>query len=451
MTPKRILFATMPMHGHVNPLTSLAVYLQNLGHDVRWYTGPSYEDKIRSLGIPYYPYRQAQEINQFNLDTKLPERQQIKGKVAHLRFDLNNMYLLRAPEFVADLTAIHQEFPFELLVCDLLFTGAPLIKQLLHVPVAAVGVVPLAETSLALPPGGLGMEPSKSLFGRIKQRIMRYITINYQLKPSTDLFNQILVEHGLQPSPDFLFDTFIRQPDLLLQSGTPSFEYHRPDISPNIRFVGPMLPYRRYVQYRFQHVELARQYKRVVLVTQGTLERDPAKILIPTLEAFKDDPQTLVIATTGGSKTEELRASYPQRNFIIEDFIDFNTVMPYAHVYVTNAGYGGVTMAIQHGLPMVAAGVYEGKSDIAARIGYFKVGINLKTETPSASQIRKSVEQILTDRTYKRHVQRLGTEFNQYDSDAICEKYIRELLDKRTVSHRKAQVTRRQESLELAY
>ena len=430
MSSKRILFATMPMDGHFNPLTGVAVHLQRLGHDVRWYTGPSYADKIRQLGIPYYPYQQAKEINQLNLDSALPERQRIKGTIARLRFDLNHVFLLRAPEFVADLTAIYKEFPFDLLVCDLLFSGAPFIKQLLNVPVAVVGVVPLAETSRVLPPGGLGMEPSNGILGRIKQNILRYVIINYLLKPCTDLYNMLLKDHNLPPTSDFLFDAFIRQPDIFLQSGTPGFEYNRPDISPNIRFVGPLLPYSQGVQHPFRQAELAKKYHRVVLVTQGTVERDPEKIILPTLEAFKDDAQTLIIVTTGGWQTNKLRKRYPQVNVIIDDFIDFNSVMPYAHVYITNAGYGGVMMALQNGLPMVAAGIHEGKSDIAARIGYFKVGINLKTETPTATQIRRSVERIQADCNYKRNVQRIGTEFLQYDPNTLCEKYITNLLEK---------------------
>ena len=430
MNPKRILVATMPMDGHLNPLTGLAVHLQSLGHDVRWYTGPGYADKIQRLGIPYYPYRQAQEINQLNLDTALPERQHIKGAMARLRFDINNVFLLRAPEFVADLKEIYDEFPFDLLICDLLFAGAPFIKKLLNVPVAVVGVVPLAETSNVLPPTGLGMEPSDTILGRLKQNFLRYMAINHLLKPCDDLYKRLLIEHGLTPTDDFVFDAFIRQPDVFLQSGTPAFEYKRPNISPNIRFVGPMLPYSQGIRHPFQQATLAKQYERVLLVTQGTVERDPNKLIIPTLETYKDDTRTLVIVTTGGSQTNELRAQYPQANILIDDFIDFNSVMPHAHVFVTNAGYGGVMLAIQNGLPMVAAGVHEGKNEIAARIGYFKAGINLKTETPTSNQIRHGVEQVLASPAYRRNVKRIGIEFNQYDSNELCEKYITELLGK---------------------
>lgn len=428
MKRNRILIATMPLDGHLNPLTGLAMYLQSLGYDVRWYTGPSYTDKIRKLGIPFYPFQQAREVNQLNLDTEFPERLRLKNTIKRLRFDLNNVFFLRAPELVSDVKAIYEEFPFDLLLCDAAFTGGLLIKKMLNVPVVSIGIGPLGETSKALPPSGLGLTPSNTFMGRMKQSFLRYIVTKFLLKPCTDVYNQVLVNHGLTPTTDFVFDTFTREPNLYLQSGTPGFEYSRPDMSTNIRFVGPLLPYSQGVRHPFKQANQVCQYKRVILVTQGTVERDPKKIIIPTLEAFKDDSQTLVIVTTGGSQTDELRAKYPHQNVIIEDFIDFNSVMPYADVYVTNGGYGGTMLALQHKLPLVAAGIHEGKNEITARIGYFDVGINLKTETPTPAKIKESVEQVLCDPRYKSNAQRLGSEFESYDTNQLCEQYISELL-----------------------
>lgn len=438
MNNKRILFASMPLEGHFNPLTGLAVHLQRLGYDVRWYTGPSYADKVNRLGLPFYPYQQAIEINQDNIDEVVPERQQIKGSIAKLRFDINNIFLLRAPEFVIDLMAIHQEWPFELIVCDVVFAGAPFIRQLLHVPVAAVGVVPLIETSRDLPPSGMGLTPMRGLLGKPIQALLRYLTIHHLLKACTDLYNRLLQDHGLPKNAKFLFDALIQSCDVLLQSGAPGFDYPRTDTSQNVRFVGPMLPYSKGVKRPFAEVAKARMHERVVLVTQGTVERDMTKLIIPTLDAFKNDSRTLVIVTTGGSQTAGLRARFPQDNFIIEDFIDFNSVMPYADVYVTNAGYGGVMLSLQHSLPMVAAGVHEGKNEIAARVGYVKAGVNLKTERPTARQIQTAVEEVLTNRDYKRNAQRLRAEFQQYNPNALCTKYITELLEKQTVVRRPA-------------
>ena len=178
-----------------------------------------------------------------------------------------------------------------------------------------------------------------------------------------------------------------------------------------------------------------KNYNEKVLVTQGTVETDVEKIIVPTLEAFKNS-DVLVIVTTGGSRTEELRSRYPYANILIEDFIPFNDIMPECDVYVTNGGYGGVLLSIQNKLPMVVAGVHEGKNEINARIGYFKLGINLRTEKPSPSQIKTNVEIVLRDPAYKNNVSKLAEEFEQYNPAWRFEHYVNELLSKQERSPR---------------
>ena len=55
---------------------------------------------------------------------------------------------------------------------------------------------------------------------------------------------------------------------------------------------------------------------------------------------------------------------------------------------------------------MVVAGVHEGKNEINERVGYFKLGINLKTEKPSVYQLGKSVEAILSSDEFSINVSR---------------------------------------------
>lgn len=167
----------------------------------------------------------------------------------------------------------------------------------------------------------------------------------------------------------------------------------------------------------------------MILATQGTVERSVEKILVPTLEAYKHDPDTLVIVTTGGSGTAELREHYPQPQFLIDDFIDFETIMPHVDVYVTNGGYGGVMLALQHKLPVVVAGIHEGKNEIAARVHFNQVGIDLKTETPKPGQIRQAVARLLNDKSYRQRVQTLSEEFAQYQPVQLVEQYVNGLLN----------------------
>jgi UDP:flavonoid glycosyltransferase YjiC (YdhE family) len=425
---KRILFANVPADGHFNPLTGLAVHLKNCGYDVRWYSSSMYKQKIQKMGILYYPFVKAMNITQENMGEIFPERERIKGKVEKLNFDIINFFVLRGPEYFEDITAIYEEFPFDLFICDSTFTAIPFVKEKLNVPVYSIGIVPLPETSVDLAPAGLGLTPSKSFFGRRKQDFMRFFADKILFRRANLVVKKIMKENDIETNGVGLFDLLIKKADLLLQSGTPGFEYKRSDLSSNIRFMGPLLPYSnpdKSVGQWFD--ERLYAYYKVILVTQGTVEKDVEKIIVPTLEAFKDS-NYLVVVTTGGSQTKELQKRYPQKNIIIEDFIPFEDVMPYADLYVTNGGYGGVLLGIQNQLPLLVAGVHEGKNEINARIGYFELGLNLKTEKPFPQQIKLATEKILADEKYKRNVEKLSAEFNEFNPNELCEKYVGEIL-----------------------
>jgi len=80
---------------------------------------------------------------------------------------------------------------------------------------------------------------------------------------------------------------------------------------------------------------------RVVVVSQGTVDNtDPDKLIAPTIEALKDEPY-VVVATTGGVATDDLRGPYAAHpNVVVEDFVDYGTLLPRADVFVTSGGWG---------------------------------------------------------------------------------------------------------------
>ena len=423
----KVLFANVPGDGHFNPLTGLAFYLKRIGCDVRWYTAPSYVDKIRKLDIPYYLFHKALDVNASNLEEQFPERAQHRSKVSKLRFDMINVFILRSPEYYEDIKEIKKEFDFSVMICDITFGAIPFVREKLHVPVISIGVVPLVETSRDLPPAGLGIKPSSSLLGRAKQAALRYLADKVLFAQPTKVMQHMLRSFGIDPGPWNIFDVMIKKSNIVLQSGTPGFEYKRSDLGPNIRFAGPLLPYTKKRNTTPWFDERLNRYQKVVIVTQGTVEKDPEKIIVPTLEAFKNT-DFLVVATTGGSGTAELKARYPGENLIIEDFIPFDDIMPYADAYVTNGGYGGVLLGIQHELPLVVAGVHEGKNEINARIDYFSLGINLNTEHPTPVQVRGAVQRVVNDSRYKVNVRRLKDEFSTYHPNELCAYYVSELI-----------------------
>lgn len=432
----RILFACFAADGHFNPMTGIAVHLKQQGYDVRWYTSPGYKPKIDSYGIPFYPLKRAIDFHSADPEKLFPEREQYKSQIAKLNFDLINVFINQGPEFYGDIKDIYEEFPFELMVADITFTGIPFVSDLMKIPVIGVGIVPITKNSKDLPPAGIGMLPSYNFFGRMKQNMMRFVAKNFLFAKSNKEMKRVFNQYEIETTADNVFDLMITKCKLVLQTGTPSFEYKRSDLDPKYKFVGPLLPFSTKKAATKWYSDKLSRYKRVVLVTQGTVEKDETKLLVPTLEALRNTDY-LVVATTGGSKTEELRKQYGAANVIIEDYIPFADVMPYADVYVTNGGMGGVQLSIENKLPMVTAGVHEGKIEICARVGYFNLGINLKTERPSPQQIRKAIDQVANNDVYRKNVTALSQEFSRYNSFELSERYVRQLLPKPLVPQKK--------------
>ena len=364
MTRKKILFANVPLDGHFNPLIPLAAWLLSKGHDVRWYTGVGYKEKIEKLGIRFYPCIKALDFSSKDLGEFFPERELIKSKIGKLKFDIKNGFVLRSPEYFEDIKDINRSFDFDLLIADVAFTATPFIKHKLHKPVISIGVFPLTETSVDLPPNGLGLTPAKNIVGRVFHKGLKWIVDTFIFRESKQLVDSLYSRYHMKPLKGNVFNVLCRESTLLLQSGTPGFEYFRSDLGSNIRFIGPLIPTLKNNSSDPTYAEKLKRFKNVILVTQGTVEKDINKIIVPTLEAFKNDSDTAIVVTTGGSQTKELQKKYMSANIIIQDYIPFDAIMPYADVFVTNGGYGGVMFGISYGLPMVVAGVNEGKNEI---------------------------------------------------------------------------------------
>jgi len=75
-------------------------------------------------------------------------------------------------------------------------------------------------------------------------------------------------------------------------------------------------------------------------------------------------------------------------------------------------------------VPVVGAGKREGKNDVNARVGYNKLGIDLRSEHPKPAAIRAAVRTVLDDATYSTNVARLRAELQAYDPMGTIERTI---------------------------
>ncbi len=416
----RILFASMPADGHFNPLTGVAEYLGQRGHDVRWYAGPRYAAKVASLGMTCYPYRLATEITGENLHEMFPERAKLKGP-KRLSFDLEKFFVANVHNHYCDIAEIRATYPFDVFFCDGAVYAEKLVAERLGVPVFAVAlstVIPDAHG----PPPFFGLRPARTNVGKTVHRVVRAM-LTSTMKQGVRTYNEILTAEGIAPIPG---DGFPYAPmscaRRVFLNGSPGLEFPHYQPPANAEFVGALLPARSTlgppVPLPPAVIDPAAT---VVAVSQGTVDNaDPTKLIVPALEALKDGPYVVVV-TTGGTQTGELRRRFAGPSVLIEDFINYDDLFRHVDVFVTNGGYGSVLVAMCHGIPVVGAGTREGKNDINARIAYNQLGVALRTERPKASKIAAAVRLVLDDPQIAANVARLRGELDSYDPMATIE------------------------------
>lgn len=202
---------------------------------------------------------------------------------------------------------------------------------------------------------------------------------------------------------------------LALKFSTEAFEFPRKDSFPQIRFVGPILP-ETGADFEFTWMDKLKQGKPVVFVTQGSVDFfDVGKLIIPSLMALQNEDLILVVST-GGNAVDGLRKRFPASNILIEPYIPYEHIMPYASMMITNGGFGGVSTALSFGVPLIVAGNSEDKPDVGSRVRYCGAGINLKTGKPSAFRILKAVKNILQDPKYRHNAARVRNDFKRHDA-----------------------------------
>lgn len=412
----RFLICTLPVIGHVNPALPIARKLVEHGHEVLWYTGIGFKTKVEATGAGHLPIRTGNlDISDLTTNAQsLMEKHNSSKGIEQLKFALKHFFIDSAVAQVKDLTEILKEFSADVILADSLFLGASWIHEKGGPPWAAFNTSALCLSSCDTAPFGLGIAPDSSSLGRLRNSFLTWIFQRFLLNDTTVYLDKVRGSFNLSPDYKYFFETGL-SPFLFLQGTVPAFEYPRSDLPLQVHFVGPFLPEPPNSFIPPIWWDELNSGKPVVHVTQGTVSTEANDLILPTIQALADE-DVLVIVTTGGEPVENLKLNSIPANVRLEQFIPHYYLLPHVDVMVTNGGYNGVQVALENGVPMVAAGQTEEKPEVCARIEWAGVGINLKTKTPTSIQIKDAVKRILASPEYRQKAQLLKADIACYDA-----------------------------------
>ena len=326
---------------------------------------------------------------------------------------MREVFIAAVPGQVADLEALLDHVRPDVIVAEPgMAAAAKVIEQRHGIPWATCNISAFAMRSRCTAPFGLGLGPACGPLGRLRNRVLNAV-IHRTLYRSIDRAYDAMRERlGMEAAAGGLFDTTL-SPYLYLQPTVPSFEYPRGDLAAQVHFVGPLLPPAPdgFTPPAWWDGMLA-DPRPVVLVTQGTVATDPHDLLLPALDALRDEP-VQVIAVTGGPDPGDLPA--PPPNARIERFVPFAALMPHVAALVTNGGYGGLHYALAHGVPLVVAGATEEKPELVARVNWSGVGVGMRTQRPGRLELREAVRRLLSGPDHAARAAAMQAEMRRYE------------------------------------
>ena len=410
-----ILFTATPAHGHVVPVLAAARHLVAAGHDVRILTGRRYADKVTAAGAEFLPLPAEADIDLDHPNDAFPERATLRG-VPEVRFSLTRLFVEPAPAQVRAVDDAIAARPVDVIVTEAMFFGAAIIAarpRAERPPIITLGIVPLSVADADVAPFGLGIPPLPGPVGRLRNAFLRLTSEKIVFAPvlaaAREAFRESL---DRVPADLALFDAPSRS-DLLLQFTVPGFEYPLRAPRANVRYVGPIsrtAPSGAATPAWWGDLDGDRP---VVHVTQGTIANDdPTQLIVPTIEGLADQ-EVLVVVSTGGrpvsSVTDALGGTLPT-NVRIAEYLPYDLLFPRLAAFVSNGGYGGLHYALEHGVPIVAAGTTEDKLETTARVAWSGAGINLRTESPEPWKVREAVAAVLSESRYREASTRIGAQ-----------------------------------------
>ncbi|GAB7192609.1 glycosyltransferase [Kineococcus sp. NUM-3379] len=392
----RFLLASMPGAGHVAPLRPVARALVAAGHDVHWYTGRGFRASVEDTGAVFEP-----------MTAEIPmvrEADDTRQGLAQMTDSLKKIFLDPVPGQVADLRGITARLGTEVVVADMTVLGAGAWAEVTGGLWASVGVSPLPLFSRDVPPFGLGLPPSSTPLGRLRNRALQQLVTKVVFRGVGRHDAQVRAAVGLPPRADFLMSGI--SPHLHLQNGVPELDYPRSDLPPHVHYVGNLADPPRTADLPPWWADVVPAGRPVVHVTQGTVANARlGDLVVPTLRALARR-DVLVVATTGGADPSAV-GPVPA-NARVARFVDHDALLPHAAAMVTNGGYGGVQKALAHGVPLVVAGTTEDKPEVAARVAWAGAGIRLRTQAPSEAALDLAVGRVLHEPSFRAAARRLA-------------------------------------------
>lgn len=403
----RIGFLSLPVPGHLNPMTALARKLQSRSHDVVFISLADVAPFVEAAGLPFMPCTEA-AYPTGALGKLVRRLSELSGKEA-LNFTINSMMkgwtaslFETLPDTLSkagvDGLVLDQYQPYvELIPIHL---GIPFVQMSNALHVDYTGRTPICfmdwpyETGVdALARNREGARAARKL-----------------LEPVTAIAQAYAKEVGL--SVDWNNPHSTLSPLAWITQCPREFDFGCAPDFPQFHYAGPFHDGRGRIDFDFPWQRLTG--KPIVYASMGTLQNGLIDIFRSIMRAAIELKELQFVLAVGG-QLDPKHLGYVPANVVVVDHAPQIEILKRSSLCITHAGLNTVLESLSCCVPMLAVPMTNDQPGVAARIADKKVGAVMPPDQASPEHFVAGIKRVLGDSTIRDNVHRMQKAIRSVD------------------------------------
>jgi MGT family glycosyltransferase len=316
---------------------------------------------------------------------------------------------------VQDIGEILAEWQPDVVVCDPTMWAPFLIfSETRSVPVCVFSLIPACFVSGSRGPiPGFPIPPPRTPAGRMRASVLRWLSDTARSGIRAEA-SAIRARFGLSPLECSVTDFAARMP-LYLVPGTPDFDYHRDDLPPSVRYVGPCLWPGRRDENLPGWIGTIGTDQPWVYASEGTVHLEP-RVLRAVAQGLAGEPVQVIITTGKHRDPASLDLGIPQDtpNIHVQQWVPIQPLLPKLSGIVTVGGPSTLLAGLWQGIPAVIVPFHWDHPETACRLQASGAGIHIRPGQCNAKNMKRAVMDLLTNPGYRNNAQRLAKSFRDY-------------------------------------
>ena len=408
----RIGFLSLPVPGHLNPMTALARKLQSRGHDVVFISLADVAPFVEAAGLPFVPCSET-PYPAGSLGKLVRRLSELSGEDA-LHFTVNSMMKGYTASLFESLPDTLSKAGVDGLVLDQYQPYVELIPMHLRMPFVHVsnalhvdytGRTPVCFTDWPF-------ETGVDALARNMEGVRRARKL---LEPVTAEAQAYAKEVGL--SVDWNNPHSTLSPLAWVTQCPREFDFGCAPDFPQFHYAAPFHDGRGRMDFDFPWQQLTGEP--IVYASMGTLQNGLIDIFRSIAQAAVGLKKLQFVLAVGGQLDPKQIGDIPP-NVLVVSHAPQIEILKRSSLCITHAGLNTALESLSSGVPMIALPITNDQPGVAARIADKKVGVVISPDQASPANFVAAIKQVLGDSTVRANVQRVQKAIRRADGLAIA-------------------------------